>query len=345
MVCAQLCALWACSEKPSAKPAQASAAQYSLERPVEGLPAPRLRGSNFRRGVSLELFVTEVAEAQRAAYDAWLEQIVRLGATDLELIVQWSQLDAKAVEMAPSAGSTVDDDFLGWLMDRAAARELRVLLTPLVDVEERAAGKRVLDPGDHKRWFWSYHRVALHYARIAEAHHALAFSVGTDLPALDAPDDAEWRALIGDVRKAFKGQVTYGVRPDHLALVTFWDALDCASVVGVGELLPGAAGQTSQALAAFGGELRAWAKAHEKKPLLLTALVAGSQAAAGELPRVQLEGARALYRELAPEPALAGLYLNLPLPAAPFEPAQLASAPAEVLRFWYARSRGAQAPN
>jgi hypothetical protein len=333
-----MCALGACKEKPAAATAP-ERPQYSLTRPVEGLPAPRPRDADFRRGVTLELFVGEVdGEGQRAAYAGWLDQASRLGASDLELVVQWSQVEAAAVEMAPSEAHTVDDGFLGWLMDQAAARSLRVLLTPVLEVE-RQVGERTIAPADHKRWFWSYHRFVLHYARIAEAHGACCFAVGWDLPELE-PDDAHWRGLITDVRKAFKGKLGYGVRAERLATLAFWDALELVNVVGVGALAHGPAAQAAPRLAALSASLRGWRQTHDR-PLLLTRIASApararaQQQALGE----QLDAARALYLGLQGEPLVSGVYVNLAEAGATATPAPLARAPAEVLHHWYAGPR------
>src|SRR5690606_12743576 len=108
----------------------------------------------------------------------------------------------------------------------------------------------------------------LHYARIAAAHAACCLAVGWDLPALE-PDEAHWRALIADVRKAFKGKLAYGVRPDRLPSLAFWDALELVNLVGAGALAQGPAAQADARLSALTEALRGWRKAHER-PLLLT---------------------------------------------------------------------------
>jgi hypothetical protein len=328
-----ICALGACKEKPAAS-ATANTPQYSLARPVEGLPAPRSRPADFRRGLTLELFVGEIeGEAQRAAYAGWLDQASRLGASDLELVVQWSQLDAAAVEMAPSATHTVDDAFLGWLMDQAAARSLRVLLTPVLELERQTAA-RTIAPADHKRWFWSYHRFVLHYARIAEAHGARCFAVGSDLPELEE-DEGHWRALIADVRKAFKGELAYAVRPERLQGLAFWDALELVNLVGVGALAQGPAAQADARVAELVAGLRGWREKHDR-PLLLTR-IGGAPAAAGA--QEQLDVTRALFRGLQAEPLVFGVYVNLAEPGTLVTPAPLARPAGEVLRHWYAGSR------
>src|SRR5687768_3565909 len=117
------------SSPPAGKADKPSQPRYSVDHPVDGLTPPPPRPDSFKRGVSLDLFLGEVPEAERGAYADWLSQVAQLGATDLELVVQWSQLEPGSLELAPNAATTVDDDFLAWLMDQARTRKLRVMLT------------------------------------------------------------------------------------------------------------------------------------------------------------------------------------------------------------------------
>ena len=52
------------------------------------------------------------------------------------------------------------------------------------------------------------------------------FCVGTELSKL-SKHDAEWRRIIGDVRKIYKGPLTYAaVQGPEFETLQFWDALD-----------------------------------------------------------------------------------------------------------------------
>lgn len=319
---------------------------------MEGLPLPIVRDDSFRRGVSLDLFVAEVDDAQRAEYGGFLDHAARLGATDLELVVQWSALDAAAVELSPSPGMTVDDEFLGWLMDQANARKLRVLVTPVIELEQAPAhaDKRALAPSDPGRWFWSYHRFLLHYARIAEAHKAECFAVGADLP-LPLAQDEHWTSLITDVRKAYKGKLTYVARAEHFESVPFWNEMDFVGLAGVGELLADPTRDPARAArrTELGKRLRGFVGARPK-PYLLSAVRADFAVVHGEKPNdtavKQLDAVRAFYQALNADKSLAGVYLSLARPGAAQKPPEaeetpaVASASAEVLKHWYTRSRG-----
>ncbi|HEX6240356.1 MAG TPA: hypothetical protein VFZ61_05665 [Polyangiales bacterium] len=353
-VCAFYCALAACSSGANKEPAPSQVApKYSLDRPSEGLAQPAPRDASFRRGVSLDLYLAEVDEAQRAVYAGWLDQVSQLGATDLELVVQWSQLDAASLEIAPSATMTVDDEFFGWFMDQANQHQLRVVVTPVLELEQVApnepAPSRTLAPADSKRWFWNYHRFLLHYARIAEAHHAVGFAVGADLPDALLQDET-WPSLIKDVRKAYKGKLTYAARWDAFESVPFWDNLDEVTVTGVGELLAAPAGaERDRRLAGLTQRLQAWNKDHGRPCLLSRTRVASSKAPAptadvrGSLE--QLDAMRRVYQApLQPESGVAGVYLSLARPdgADRLGLPRVGSAAAGVVRHWYTRSR---APN
>lgn len=295
--------------------------------------------------------MAEADDAQRAEYGGFLDHAARLGATDLELVVQWSAIDANAVELSPSPALTVDDDFLGWLMDQAHERKLRVLVTPVIELEQVAAGadKRALTPSDPGRWFWSYHRFLLHYARIAEAHKAVCMAVAADLP-LALMQDEHWASLITDMRKAYKGQLTYIARADHFESVPLWSQMDFVGLSGVADLLADPAKDAGRAArgAELAKRLRAWVGEH-KKPYLLSSVhtdFARAQARdANQVASKQLDAVRAFYQALNADKALAGVYLSLARPGASTkqpvveDAPQVASASAEVLKHWYTRSR------
>lgn len=346
-VCALYCALSACSDNAqTAKAHQPSAPKYSLDRPAEGLAPPAPRDANFRRGISLDLFLAEVDEAQRASYGAWLDQAARLGATDLELVVQWSQLDAAATEIAPSATMTVDDEFLGWLMDQAYQHQLRVLVTPVIELEQVSATpqRRTLAPTDPARWFWSYHRFLLHYARIAEAHHAACYAVGADLPDVLVQDATAWAGLIKDVRKAFKGKLTYAANWESFDKVPFWSDVEEVTLAGLGELWASPA--RAKLEPALAQRLRDFSQKQKRAYLLSSVRTVAAPPPSGPDLRgstAQLDAARSLYQRLQGDSSIAGVYVALSRPLQPAQPSppHVASAAAQVLHHWYTRSRPA----
>ncbi len=212
---------------------------YDLLRPTDGLPAPQPRAADFRRGISLGLFVSsQEDEIRKPLYKQFLDEIKDQGASDIELVVRWSQTDVSAIEISPHSIESVDDDLLTWVMDEANERDLRVFLMPILDVEDRSMGRwrGTLAPADWDRWWWSYQRFIMHYARLAGGHKASLFSVGSELLSTEQQSD-RWRGLIADVRKVYSGQLTYSANWDHFEPVSFWDALDVVGITGYHELV------------------------------------------------------------------------------------------------------------
>jgi len=83
-------------------------------------------------------------------------------------------------------------------------------------------------------WFASYREFILHYARLAEEEKIESLSIGNEL-VIASKRDRDWRRIIGAVRRAYHGQVTYGANLDEVFDVQFWDALD---FIGVSAYFP-----------------------------------------------------------------------------------------------------------
>jgi Glycoside Hydrolase Family 113 len=87
------------------------------------------------------------------------------------------------------------------------------------------------NPQAHERWRRSYLRFMLHHARLARDTNADALCIGTELvqQTLKHPDD--WRTLIAEVRKVYKGKLTYAAHWDReFEEISFWDDLDAIGI-------------------------------------------------------------------------------------------------------------------
>ena len=130
------------------------------------------------------------------------------------------------------------------------------------------------DPEERAEWFAEYRRFLLGQAAVARETGAEYFAVGTELVLLSR-HEAEWRALIADVRKQYKGQLTYACEAWNAPNIKFWDALDAIGLDMYYEYkdtdAEGKAGE--EQLAAFYAERLREHYAHARKlgkPILLT---------------------------------------------------------------------------
>lgn len=114
----------------------------------------------------------------------------------------------------------------------ARAHGIRTLLKPHVwlrtrDTDAWRGDIRMTSEEDWDAWFQSYSTFILHYARLADELGIEALAVGTELPGTSLTREADWRALIQEVRKVYSGAVTYAANWDREYLeLPFWDALD-----------------------------------------------------------------------------------------------------------------------
>ena len=115
---------------------------------------------------------------------------------------------------------------------------LRVILKPMVNCRNGVwrAHINFFDlevPCEPKwsKWFESYNAYLLRYAKIAEETDCEMLMIGCELVNAERKEQY-WRALISDIRKIYKGALTYNTDKYQETEVRWWDALDVISSSG-----------------------------------------------------------------------------------------------------------------
>ncbi|HEX9105502.1 MAG TPA: hypothetical protein VF997_24995, partial [Polyangia bacterium] len=187
--------------------------------------APRAP-DGVQRGVALGLFATD----PEWDYGGMLHEIRALGATDVEIVVQWVQPSLEAPAIAPRAGASPSLQTLHRTLAQARREGLRVLVFPIVRLDSARADEwrgriRYIDPARADAWWASYGAFVRQMARVARDEGVERMSVGSELLALEA-DRPRWQALVADVRQAYPGRLVYSANWDHFDGVSFWDLVD-----------------------------------------------------------------------------------------------------------------------
>ena len=166
-------------------------------------------------------------------FGGMIDEIHRLGATHVSIVVQWSQNNVASHHIRPHPKETQDEQVIRAMIRRARGLGLRVMLFPIIWVDERGPGlwRGTLRPENPVAWWASYRTFILHFAAVAQEEHADLFSVGSELGSMEA-DAARWRRLIAEVRARFGGRLLYSANWDHYEHVPFWDALDAIGLTG-----------------------------------------------------------------------------------------------------------------
>lgn len=196
--------------------------------------AARAHAAPVERGVALGLFATDPAWD----YGPLLDEVKALGASHVLIAVVWTQRHMTSARVHRQPGTSPDNATIVRTLRQAQERGLVTTLFPIVRLEEHKPDEwrgRIAPSAGTDAWFDSYRDFLRTMARLAQAGGAARLSVGSELVSLER-HDANWRALIADVRALFSGRVLYSANWDHFVEVPFWDAVDDVGVTGYFEL-------------------------------------------------------------------------------------------------------------
>ncbi len=165
-------------------------------------------------------------ERDDARLQRMVDEVAELGASHLQVVVQWEQQTVESTRIEPYRWGT-DDAEVSRLVRYAQRKGLTVLVFPIVRLVEQGPGRwrGKLRPASPDAWWASYRRFVLHYARLAADAGAGMLSVGSELGSMEG-DEERWRDLVAAARAVFPGELTYSANWDHYPHVGFWDALD-----------------------------------------------------------------------------------------------------------------------
>jgi hypothetical protein len=156
------------------------------------------------------------------------------GASWAGLLVTWYVSNRTATTIAADVQRTPTSEVLIAAIRELRSRGLKVMLKPHVDSNDNV-WRGDLAPSDTNSWFASYTDYMMSMARLAEQEHVEMLCMGTELRSLSGADhQAEWASLIGQLRSAYGGKLTYAANAnsamDEFKSVSFWSLLDVAGL-------------------------------------------------------------------------------------------------------------------
>jgi hypothetical protein len=284
-------------------------------------PTPRKASSlPFQKGITLahEGFRSGDGYGSDAAF-AQLARIKALGANSVTL-VPYGFTRAPAETTVQWIGSDETDERVARTIREARRLGLATVLKPQLWSRGTWTGDIAFtDEAAFQKWMASYRLFILHYARLAELEHAGLLVIGTELGGLTGRE-AEWRALIREVRRVWSGPLTYAANwGQEVERIAFWNDLD---YIGVNFYYPlvSKAGETpregSPRLRELDKTLERLSKRHGKPVLFTEVGYAASAAAALEPwkelnadldPKMQARCYEVVFRSFYRRPWLAGL--------------------------------------
>jgi hypothetical protein len=275
---------------------------------------------DFQRGVTLahEGFRTNEGYGSEASFRQ-LARLKELGTNSVTL-VPYGFTRAPEETDVRWTGTDETDDRVARTIREARRLGLASVLKPQLWARGRWTGDiAFVDDDAFRLWISSYREFMLHYARLAETERADLLVIGTELGGVTI-HEAEWRALIREVRQVYRGPLTYAANwGREFETLAFWDELD---FLGVNFYYPLAApGEQPRAgsprLRELGRTLKEMSRKH-RKPVLFTEVgYAASATAAAEPwkeetapldPAMQARCYEVVFEAFYREPWLAGMH-------------------------------------
>ena len=183
---------------------------------------PRLTGLPYR-GVAMQVQRIDLIDQ----YEKNIDEIADLGADTVSIVVDARQENGSSSRIFIDVRMTPTPEQLLRLIRHARDRKLRVVLMPIVLLDNPRGNewRGTIRPDSWSEWWESYRQMQHHYAWIAQAGGVDLLVVGSELVSTEKYAE-EWKRTIRQVRRTYKGHITYSANWDHYNRVPFWDDLD-----------------------------------------------------------------------------------------------------------------------
>ncbi|MBL7157399.1 MAG: hypothetical protein ISS92_04465 [Candidatus Omnitrophica bacterium] len=168
--------------------------------------------------------------------DASLEKIKSINTEWASVLTTWYQDTCFATKIY-STSNTPSDESIKRAIDKVHSLGMKAMIKPHLDLVSTDEGGwrgeiSCMREPDWKKWFESYKKFVLHYAKIAQKTNAEMLCIGTELASTTTAEHTEaWKDVISSIRKVYKGKLTYAANwSEEYLQIRFWDVLDYAGI-------------------------------------------------------------------------------------------------------------------
>ena len=182
-------------------------------------------------GPAGELRDMALNDVQGRTLDATIADFPRMAAEGITSVSAYVYLyvqDPTANEVSAWTLTPLDAE-LELVADAAHDNGLELHLMPVLLDKQTNTWRGGYKPSDPDAFFASYTAQLVHYAKLATALDVPLFYVGSENQSI-AGYTSHWKAAVREVRKHYKGAVSFMSTPYQAKDVRFWDSLDLVSI-------------------------------------------------------------------------------------------------------------------
>jgi len=208
-------------------PVVAAPPTVRIVNPAETAAAPRVnhKKTDQMRGFSMRL--VEPSEKGIESYLQAIDELADMGCTWIDLSIAAHQDNVRSEAIFLEKTNTPSDKDILRVLAKAKSRGMGVMLMPVVLLNNSGSKdwRGIINPPNWDTWFASYVQFITGMARIAQQGDVDIFVVGSELLSTESYRE-RWIGTIAEIKKVYKGKLTYSSNWDHYESVTFWDQLD-----------------------------------------------------------------------------------------------------------------------
>ena len=188
------------------------------------------------RGIALQLHNGKNSHP----YERFIDEIARTGANTLSLVVSGHQENGSSTSIFVDLRKTPSDDRIKALIAYAHKQNLRVVLMPIVLLENPREGewRGKIDPTSWDEWWEDYTAFVIHYAKLAQKSGTEVLVIGSELVSTEK-FTKRWRRFIQTLRWLYKGKLCYSANWDHYRPIEWWDDMDIIGMTSYYDLTGG----------------------------------------------------------------------------------------------------------
>jgi len=188
-------------------------------------PVVPIKKDPFQKGIVYTSWMTD--EFSLPASDLTLAYLKEIGVDTVSIMVPAYQETLESEEIYindTDEGDTPSEEALKHAIETCHKLGMRVMIKPHVDPRTDEARVNILAS---EKWFDSYEKFILKYAKFSQENNVELFAIGTELETTTfSAWTHRWEALIDEVRNVYSGALTYAANWTEYEGVPFWDKMD-----------------------------------------------------------------------------------------------------------------------